>query len=142
MDMVVPCLGDKGDDVGIRFQKARKARIIGRGSSRPLGHSESRKTRAVQFRAPRKKFRIERIGAGIASLDVVNAKSIEHGRDMALVGERKIDARRLRAVAQGGVKEGEPFAGHFGRSFWAKSRKSRIDLIAVSASARPTSVRS
>jgi hypothetical protein len=47
----------------------------------------------------REEFRIERIGAGIAALDIIDAETVEQRRDMPFVGERKIDARHLRAVA-------------------------------------------
>ena len=53
---------------------------------------------------------VERVGAGIAALDVVDAELVEQTRDEALVLEREIDAGRLRAVAQGRVEEIEPLA--------------------------------
>src|ERR1700730_2532810 len=79
----------------------------------PFGHSERREAASFQVRPLSKKFRIERIGAGITALYVVDAETIEHGRDMALVGQRKIDAHHLRAIAQGRVKQSEFFARHW-----------------------------
>ena len=111
-DMVVPGLGDEGDDIGVRGEKARHARIIGGGAACPFGHAEGCETGALQLRPLREKFGIERIGAGIAALDIIDPETIEQRGDMALVGERKIDIRRLRAVAQGRVEEAELFAGH------------------------------
>ena len=55
---------------------------------------------------------VERIGAGIAAFDIVDAEAVEHARERKLVVQRKIDAVRLRAVAQRGVEEIETFAGH------------------------------
>ena len=45
------------------------------------------------------------VGAGIAALDVVDAELVQHGGDAPLVLEREVDARRLRAVAQGRVEQ-------------------------------------
>ena len=57
-----------------------------------------------------KKFGVDRIGAGITGLDIVDAELVEHPRDGELVGEREIDAVRLRAVAQRGVEQIKPLA--------------------------------
>ena len=56
--------------------------------------------------------RVGRIGAGIAGLDIVDAELVEHARDGELVGEREVDAVRLRAVAQRGVEQIEALARH------------------------------
>ena len=55
---------------------------------------------------------VERIGARIAALDIVDAEVVEHARERELVVQREVDAVRLRAVAQRGVEEIEAFAGH------------------------------
>ena len=60
------------------------------------------------------KFGIGRIGAGIAALDVIDAEFVEHLGDQLLVMQRKVDAVGLRAVAQRGVEQIKPLAGHFG----------------------------
>jgi hypothetical protein len=56
--------------------------------------------------------RVGRIGARIAGFDIVDAELVEHARDRDLVGEREVDAVCLRAVAQRGVEQIEPLAGH------------------------------
>ena len=56
--------------------------------------------------------RVDRIGAGIAGLDIVDAELVEHAGDGELVGEREVDAVRLRAVAQRGVEQIKPLARH------------------------------
>ena len=52
------------------------------------------------------------IGTWISTLDIVNAKLVEHSGDSQLVGKREIDAIGLCAIAQGGVKKIKTFAGH------------------------------
>ena len=56
--------------------------------------------------------RVDRIGAGIAGLDIVDAEFVEHAGDGELVGEREVDAVRLRAVAQRGVEQIKTLARH------------------------------
>ena len=126
MDMVVPGLGDKDDRVGVGGEKRREARIVGGGAARPLGHAEGGEARALG-RLPLEEFGVERVGAGIAALDIVDAEPVEHGGDVALVLEREIDARRLRAVAQGRVEEIEAFAGHgwLNLSAWSAAARRR-----------------
>ena len=65
---------------------------------------------ACVARFSREERGVERVGAGIAALDVVDAELVEQRRDGALVLEREVDAGRLRAVAQRRVEEIEPFA--------------------------------
>jgi hypothetical protein len=116
MHLIVPGLGDEGDDIRIRIQKARDARIIGRRAPGPLGHAEGGETGlAGGFLA--EEFRVERIGAGIAALHIIDAEIIEHPRDLALVLKGEVDARGLRAVAQGGVEEIEAFTHHVSETF-------------------------
>src|SRR5262249_31088577 len=52
---------------------------------------------------------IGRIGAGIAAFHVVDAEIVEQRGDLELVLHREVDAVHLRAVAQRGVEEIEPF---------------------------------
>ena len=56
-----------------------------------------------------------RIGAWIATLDIVHAELVQHTGDRNLVLDRKVDARRLLAIAQCRVEEVEAVAlhGHF-----------------------------
>ena len=56
---------------------------------------------------------IDRVGAGIAAFDIIDAELVEHAGDRELVGEREIDAVGLRAIAQGGVKQIQALAGHW-----------------------------
>ena len=55
---------------------------------------------------------VGRVGAGPAAFDVVDAEGVQRGGDLALLVGRELDALGLLAVAQGGVEEGEAFAGH------------------------------
>ena len=68
--------------------------------------------RAFDRRLAFEEFRVHRIGAGITALDIIDAQPIEQSRDLTLVLQRKIDARRLRAVAHRCVEEIEAFARH------------------------------
>jgi hypothetical protein len=52
------------------------------------------------------------VGAGPAALDVVHAEGVEALGDAQLVGERKMDAFALRAVAERGVVEGDANLSH------------------------------
>ena len=80
----------------------------------PLGHAEGGELGRARALLG-EELGVERVGAGIAALDVVDAELVEQRRDGALVLEREVDAGRLRAVAQGGVEEIEAFAaGHRG----------------------------
>ena len=111
MHLIVPGLGDEGDDIRIRIQKTRDARIIGRRAPGALGHAEGGET-GLAGGLLAEEFGIQRIGAGIAALHIIDAEIIEHPRDLALVLKGEIDARGLRAIAQGGVEEIEAFAHH------------------------------
>jgi hypothetical protein len=112
MHLIVPALGDIDDVVGGRLEQRGDAGIIGGRAPRPLGHAEGAEARALR-RLLLEELRVERIGAGIAAFDIVEAEIvIEHPGDLHLVVEREIDAGRLRAVAQGRVEEVETFAAH------------------------------
>src|SRR5208283_5748794 len=112
MDMIIPGLAHEGDDIGLRREKAGDARIIGGGAARSFGHAEGREASALQLGLLREKFRVQRIGTGVTALDVIDPETVEQRRDMALVGERKIDVSHLRAIAQGRVQKAEFFARH------------------------------
>ena len=116
MDLIIPALGDEDDGVGGAVEQSGDARIVGGGAPRPLGHAEGgemRLRRALRL----EEFGVQRIGAGIAALDVVDAERVEQSRDLLLVVERKIDAGGLGAVAQGGVEQSDAFAAHWTCSF-------------------------
>src|SRR6202008_4204319 len=59
-----------------------------------------------------KEFGVERIGAGIATLDIVDTEFIQQLRDDMLVGQGEVDTVGLRAVAQRGVEQIEALAAH------------------------------
>ena len=111
MDLIIPALGDIDDGVGVRRDEAGDSGIVGGGTASALGHAEGGEF-GLHLRSLAEEFGVERIGAGIAALDVVEPEIVEHFRDRALVLNREIDAGRLRAVAQGGVEQGQSFAGH------------------------------
>ena len=89
---------------------ARPGIVRGR-AARPPRHAEGGEG-GVELAVLGEQLGVGRIGAGIAALDIVDAKIVEHLGDRQLVVEREIDAVRLRAVAQRGVEEIEAFAGH------------------------------
>ena len=97
--VIVPGLGDESDDLGIGFEQRGDARIVGGGTAGALGHAESGEPRLERRRAA-EEFGIDRIGAGIAAFDHVDAEFVEKRRDQPLVFEREIDAGGLGAVAQ------------------------------------------
>ena len=111
MDLIVPGLGDIDDGVAIGGDKARNAGIVGGGTAGALGHAEGREFR-LHLGPLAEEFRVERISAGIAAFDIIDAQIVEHLCDGALVVEREVDAGRLRAVPQRGVEQGQSFAGH------------------------------
>ena len=111
MDVIVPRLGDIDDRVGVGGEEAGKARIVGGRAARPLGHAEGAEAGAaggLLF----EEFRVERVRARIAALDIVDSEPVEHRRDAALVVEREVDAGGQRAVAHRRVEQIEAFFGH------------------------------
>ena len=109
--VVVPGFGDEADRVGLGGEERGKARIVRRRTAGPARHAE-----CGDFCLERpplgEQTRVDRIGAGIAGLDIVDAEFVEHAGDGELVGEREIDAVRLRAVAQRGVEQIKTLARH------------------------------
>ena len=111
MDVIVPRLGDKDDRVGVGGEETSKAWIICGRTARALGHAEGAEAGAAGgflF----EEFRVERVSARIAALDIVDSEPVEHGGDVALVVEREVDAGGQRAVAHRRVEEVEAFFGH------------------------------
>ena len=98
MDVIVPALGDKHDRVGVGRQQTRDAGIVGDRAPSALGHAEGAEFGALGWFAL-KELGVERIGAGIAALDIIDAEFVQHRGDVALVVEAEIDAGRQRAVA-------------------------------------------
>ncbi len=66
------------------------------------------------LRSVAEQFGVGRIGARIAAFDIVDSELVEHAGNRQLVGEREIDAIRLRAVAQRRVEEIEALLRHCG----------------------------
>ena len=111
--VIVPGLGNEADGVGLGVEQRHQPRIVRGRATGPPSHTERRKGR-VELALLGEQLGIGRIGARIAALDVIDAEIVEHFGDRELVAEGEIDAVGLRAVAQRGVKEIEPFAGHCG----------------------------
>ena len=115
MDVIVPALGDKHDRIGRAVEHAGEARIVGGGAAGAARHAEGGKAgigRALLV----EEGGIERIGTRNAALHVIDAEPVEQCGDGALVLEREIDARRLRAVAQGRVEKMDAVRGAHVRS--------------------------
>jgi len=109
--MVVPGLGDKTNRVGLGLKQRRQTGIVRRRAARSPRHAKGGEFR-VETVVAAKQFRVDRIGAGIAAFDIVDAKPVEHAGNRQLVGQREIDAIGLRAVAQRGVEQIEAFLSH------------------------------
>ena len=101
--MIIPGLGDEADRFGLGVEQRGEPRIVRGRAARAAYHAEGGEG-GVQHPRFGEQLRVGRIGARIAALDIVDAELIEHADDGELVGERKIDAVGLRAVAQRGVE--------------------------------------
>ena len=109
--VIVPGFGDEADGVGLRVEQRDEAGIVGRRAARPPRHAEGGEL--CPHRPPLgEKAGIDRIGAGIAGLDIVDAQLVEQSCDCEFIREREIDAVGLRAVAQRGVEQIKAFAWH------------------------------
>ena len=113
-NVIVPRLRDEADRVGLGIQQAGETGIVRRRAARPACHAERGKRRVRQFRTLGKEFRVGRIGAGIAALDVIDAELVEHAGDDLLVVHGEVDAVHLRAVAQRRIEQIEALAAHVG----------------------------
>ena len=109
--VIVPGLGDEADGVGLGGEQRGEARIVRGRAAGPPGHAEGAEAGAPG-RASAEQFGVDRVGARIAALDIVDAEPVEHRGDVTLVGEREIDAGGQRAVAQRRVEQIEAFFGH------------------------------
>ena len=130
MDVIVPRLGDIDDHVGVGGEETRKARIIGGRAARPLGHAEGAEAGAVGGFLL-EEFRVERVRARIAALDIVDAETVEHRRDATLVVEREVDAGGQRAVAHRRVEQIEAFFGHGALSVGSGARDSAPSVLVI-----------
>ncbi len=119
-DVVAGGLGDEADRIGIGVEQRRDAGVVRGRPAGALRHAEGGELRVLRALLG-EEARIERVRAGIPALDIVEPEAVEQRRDRALVLEREVDARRLRAVAQRRVEEIEAVAGHgFSRTFRAR----------------------
>jgi hypothetical protein len=109
--MIVPAFRDKTDCIRLRVQQRHQPRVVGRRPARATRHAERGDAR-TQRPPLREKAGIGRIGAGITGLDVIDTEFVEQAGNGKLIGKRKVDAVRLRAVAQGRVEQIKPFARH------------------------------
>ena len=75
-------LATKVTAIAIGVEQRGDARIVGGRASLPPRHAEGGEARA-QRRPLREEFRVERIGAGIAALDIIDAELVEHARRSA-----------------------------------------------------------
>ncbi len=74
MDVIVPGFRDIDDGVGVGGEQARDARIVGDRAAGALGHAEGAEFRALGALLG-EKLGVERIGAGIAALDVIDSRA-------------------------------------------------------------------
>ena len=109
--VVIPRLCDKADRVGFRVKERDQSRIVRRRTARPPRHAESGEATAHRA-ALGEETGVDRIGAGITSLDIIDAKFVEHARNGELVGQREVDAIGLRAITQRGIEQIKPLARH------------------------------
>ena len=109
--VVVPGFRHEADGVGLGLEQRREPGIVRGRAARPPRHSE-RGEGGAQVAVLGEQLSVGRIRAGIAALDIVDAKIVQHFGDRQLVAKREIDAVGLRAVAQRGVEEIEAFGRH------------------------------
>ena len=109
--MEVPRLRHVANRAGRRTREHGEAGIVARGDPGTLRHAESRESSFLRTRSF-KEGRVRRIGPRIPALDIVEPELVQQFRDDDLVLDRKIDARRLGTVSQGGVEKGDAFFGH------------------------------
>ena len=111
LDVIVPRLGDEADRLGLGLEQRGEPGIVRGGAAGPPRHAERGEGGVEQPHLGEQRG-VDRIGARIAGLDVVDAEAVEQRDDGELVLQREIDAVGLRAVAQRGVEQIEAFAAH------------------------------
>src|SRR5262249_23241315 len=112
VDVKVPGLGDETNGARLGSEHCLEAGIVGKRPARTLGHAEGCEHGEAERARRSEQLGVGRIGAWIASFDIVEAEAIELPRDQRLVLEREVNAVRLGAVTQRRVIEIEAFAGH------------------------------
>ena len=111
IDVKVPRLRDQADRCDLGGEQRLKAGIVSERAARALGHAEGGEVRVAERTRFGEEPGVGGVRAGIARLDIVDPERIELLGDQPFVLDREIDAVGLRAVAERGVVEGEPFAG-------------------------------
>ena len=81
----------------MRPKQRLKARIVGKRPAGPLGHAE-RGDLGAKPALLREQLRVGRVRAGIAGLDIVDAKPVELLGNQQLILKREVDTVRLGAV--------------------------------------------
>src|SRR5690606_5404099 len=116
----VPRLRDEADAVRFGREKRLEAGIVRDRAAGALYHAEGREAGVREAGLGREERGVGVVGARVAAFDVVEAEPVEQRRDAALVLDRKVDARRLRAVAQRGVEQVEAFLRHLRLACWLR----------------------
>src|SRR5690625_3779909 len=109
-DMEIIGFADEADRFRAGIHDFSQHLVIGGRAARALGHAKSQKARMGELWRRGEKLGIGRVRARPAALDIVDAKIIERGGDLQLVGSREIDALRLLPVTKRGVEQIEAFA--------------------------------
>ena len=76
VNVIIPRFGDEHDRVGVCGEQRGDAGIVGGRAAGALGHAEGAKAR-LSGRLALKKPGIDRIGAGIAALHIIDSKLVE-----------------------------------------------------------------
>ncbi len=100
-------LADERDDRRARFEEQSDLLVVFHPGIRAARAAEGREPGVLELQLPgfAKELDVLFVRAGPAALDVVHPEGVEALGDAQLVGERKVDALTLRAVAQRGVVE-------------------------------------
>ena len=112
LDVVVVGLADEADRrrAGVE-DRGEDVVVLGRPAG-SLGHAEGAERRGSLWRIFEKRA-VRRVRAGPATLDIVDAETVERLGDPGLFGRRELHPLGLLTVAEGGVVEPEPLAGHW-----------------------------
>gem|GEM_PF-5853363 len=111
LQVQAPALSDQADHRCHRLDQGRQGRVFGGGEPSPPGHPEGADRRALQLQPgePLEELGFLRVGTGKASLDEVDAESVEGVDDVQLLADRERHALTAHAVPQGGVVEPDLF---------------------------------
>ena len=100
---------DEGDDGRAGLEQERDLLVLGDGGVRAAGAAEGGEFGVLELElfGFAEEFDVFFVGARPAAFDVVHAEGVEALGDAEFVGEGEVDAFALRAVAEGGVVEGD-----------------------------------